>query len=174
MISRPDPIKARIALHYLAKATKKFHDRENSKKKLAAQLKQLKKISTNTLQKHLTELEKRINETVRIENKILKSQSQEDHFHEELKNKINVLEGKLGKYMDTKDAREKRIKELEEKMTDKPQHKQEKILEVQEAIHGLEKTYEEAKKAKIYSKTDMERIKTRINALKSKLKSLKN
>jgi chromosome segregation ATPase len=170
MISRPDPIKARIALHYLAKATKKLHEREESRKKLAAQLKQLKKISTNTLQKHLTELEKRINETVRIENKILKSQSQEDYFHEELKNKINVLEGKLGKYMDTKEAREKRIKELEEKMEEKQQPKHEISLDIKESIQKMEKIYEEAKKSGKYSKKDLDRIKKRINTLKNKLK----
>jgi chromosome segregation ATPase len=169
MISRPDPIKARIALHYLAKATKKMHERENSRKRLAAQLKQLKKISTNTLQKHLTELEKRINETVRIENKILKSQSQEDHFHADLKRKINVLEGKLGKYMDTKDVREKRIKELEEKMTEKPA-KHEVSLDIKESIQKMEKIYEEAKKSKKYAKKDLDRIRKRISSLKNKLK----
>lgn len=171
MISRPDPIKARIALHYLAKATKKAYDRENARKKLAAQLKQLKKISTNTLQKHLTELENRINETVRIENKILKSQSQEDHFHADLKRKINVLEGKLGKYMDTKEARESRIKELEEKMGEKPKTKHEVSLDIKESIHRMEKIYQAAKKSKKYAKKDLDRIRKRISSLKNKLKS---
>lgn len=172
MISRPDPIKSRLILHYLGQSTKKMQDRENARKKLEVQLKQLKKISTNTLQKHLTELEKRISETVRIENKILSAQSTEDQFHHELKNKINILEKKLGRYVETKEVREKRIKELEDKIGDKQKKKHETILDIKESLHKMEKIYEDAKKAKIYSKKDMDRIRNRIGSLKAKLKSL--
>ncbi len=173
MISRPDPIKARLILHYLGKATKKCQDREIAKKKLAVQLKQLKKISTNTLQKHLNELEKRISETVRIENKILKSHSTEDHFHKELKKKIEELEGKLGRYVSSKSARERRVKELNEKISSKQQTKEEMILDIKDSLHRMEKIYEQAKKSKEYKKKDLEKIRKRILLLKNKLKAMK-
>ncbi|MBW2978946.1 hypothetical protein KY304_02440 [Candidatus Woesearchaeota archaeon] len=171
MISRPDPIKSRLILHYLGKSTQKCHERENAKKKLAVQLKQLKKISTNTLQKHLDELEKRISETVRIENKILKSQSSEDNFHKELKKKIEELEKKLAKYVETKSARERRIKELEEKISKKQQKKEELVPEIKESLHRMESVYEQALKSKKYKKKDLEKIRKRILLLKEKLKS---
>lgn len=172
MISRPDPIKTRLILHYLGQASKKMQDREEAKKKLEIQLKQLKKISTNTLQKHLDELEKRIAETVRIENKILTTQSTEDHFHKEIKNKIEILEKKLGRYVETKAAREKRIKELEEKVDEKQKKKAETVSDIKEAINRMDKIYEDAKKTKAYSEKELESIRKRISILKTKLSAL--
>jgi len=173
MISKPDPVKSRLMLHYLGCAMKRQKEREFAQKKLKAQLSQLKKISTHKLQGHLEELERRIAETMHIERKILKTQTQEDRLHENLKQKINKLEGKLGKYIDTTEERRKRIQELEDKISKKTNKKQEVILEITQAVQKMEKIYDEAKKSKKYKTKELQSIKKRINKLKEKLKEIK-
>jgi len=160
-------------LHYLGHAMKRQKQREFAQQKLKAQITQLKKISTDKLQGHLEELEKRIAETMHIERKILKTQTQEDKLHQNLKNKISRLEGKLGKYIETTEERKKRIQELEDKISEKTKKKQEAILEIKEAIHKMEKIYEEAKKSKKYKPKQLQKIRKRINKLKEKLKEIK-
>jgi len=164
-----DPIKSRILMHYLGRAVQKEKDRDFARKKLDIQLKQLKKISTGTIQTHLEELEHSIKDTIDIEKKILRTQSNEDSLHDNIQNKINILEKKLDRYILTRDARHARIQELEQRIRTKEAAKADQIREIDESIERLEMIYGEAKQTKEYPQEELDRIKRKINKLKDKL-----
>jgi chromosome segregation ATPase len=173
MISKSDPIKSRLILHYLANASKKCQQRAFNRKKLEIKLKQLKKISTGDIQKHLDELEESIADTIKIEKKIVKAHRDEDTFHRELKDKITALEKKLSKYIDVREVRDQRIERIEDKIKQKQKTKKEFIQDAKESVVRLEKLYTAAKKDKKHKKTDLNRIKKRILKLKAKIKVIK-
>jgi len=170
MISYTDPIKARVLMHYLGRAVQKEQNREIAKKKLDIQLKQLKKISTGTLQTHLQNLENQIKDTIEIERKILRTQTTEETIHDSIQHKIKALEKKLDKYVSTRDARNKRIQELEQKIRGRETAKAEKIREIDESIERLESIYDEARQTKEYPPEELDRIRQKINRMKNKLR----
>jgi len=163
--------KTRTLLLYLSLAKHKIDQREIAKQKLAAQISALKKISTKSVQKHVAELEKDIEDAIQKERNIISTQKTEDEYHQELIEKIDMLEARLGKYLETKEARKKRILELENKIKRKMASRKEKLADLRDAIRNLEKLYASAKKDKTVSKMRLRSIKTKIRKLKQKLKN---
>ncbi|MBW2969672.1 hypothetical protein KY319_00960 [Candidatus Woesearchaeota archaeon] len=167
-----DRTKSSLILYYLAKATHKQTQREIAKKKVQLSIKQLKKISTKTLQKNLEELEGHIAEAIQREQQIQTRQKGEEAVHGALKHKITQLETKLGRYLETQEQRKKRIQELEEKIKHKFETKREKIQTLKEDLNKLTKMLQSAKKAKA-NKKRLERIEKRIKQVKNKITLLK-
>lgn len=175
MISRDvDLNKARTLLYYLSRSKTKIDERALARKKLEIKLKQLKKISTGSIQKHLDELEQHISDTIQKERKILKGQIEEESVHKTISEKIDILETKLEKYLQTKEARQKRIQQLENKIKGQLESKQDKIKEISKHINLLEKLYKETSKTKKAPKARLNTIKKKIDILKEKLKNLQN
>lgn len=162
--------KTRTLLLYLSLAKHKIDQREIAKQKLAAQISALKKISTKSVQKHVADLEKDIAEAIQKERNIISTQKTEDEQHQELVNKIDMLEAKLGKYLETKEARKKRILELEAKIKKKMASRKEKLADLKDSIKSLEKLYSSAKKDKKVSRKRLKSIEAKIKNLKQKLK----
>jgi chromosome segregation ATPase len=163
--------KVKTLLFYLGMAKHKIDQRAFAREKLATQIAQLKKISTSSIKKRVTELEKDIADALVKEQKVRATQMTEEEHHKELVNKIDRLEKKLGKYLDTKDARKHRITVLEEKIKEKMQSRREEITGIKESIHALETLYTAAKKDKTISKMRLKMIAAKIKKLKEKLKA---
>ena len=165
--------KSKTLLLYLSLAKKKIDDRDMARKKLAAQISALKKISTTSIKKRITELEHDIADAIVKEKGIKDVQKDEAQQHSELIEKIEKLEKKLGKYLETKEARKKRIAELEVKVKQRVQSRKEKLSELQESIKNLEHLYSAAKKDKHVSKVRLKIIQAKIKKLKDKIKAKK-
>ena len=163
--------KTKTLLLYLGIAKHKLDQREFAKQKLSAQISQLKKISTSSIKKHVEELEKDIADALVKEKKIHSVQQAEAEHHKKLIGKIDQLEKKLGKYLETKESRKKHIMELEEKIKKKTSSRQEQLKELQSSIKKLEKLYSEAKKDKSVSKVRLKSIQSKIKKLKKEVKA---
>jgi chromosome segregation ATPase len=165
--------KTKTLLLYLSLAKKKIDDRDMARKKLAAQISSLKKISTTSIKKRITELEHDIADAIVKEKGIKDVQQDEAQQHRELIDKIERLEKKLGKYLDTKEARKTRIAQLESKIKQRAQSRKEKIAELKVSIKNLEQLYSAAKKDKNVSKVRLKIIQAKIKKLKDKIKAKK-
>lgn len=165
-----DARKAKTLLLYLSLAKHKIDQREFARKKLDAKISALKNVSTSSIKKHVEDLEKDIAEAIKKEHKIVTSQKVENQFHKELVDKIDKLEGRLEKYLATKEARKKRIQQLEDKIKQKLVSRKEKIREIKDSIKHLEELYKKAKKDKKVSRMRLKSIKSKIEKLKAQLK----
>lgn len=163
--------KVKTLLFYLGIAKHKIDQRAFAREKLATQIAQLKKISTSSIKKRVAELEKDIEDALAKEKKVKAVQMTEEEHHKELVDKIDRLEKKLGKYLDTKDARKHRIALLETKIKEKMQSRREEISEIKDSINTLEKLYSAAKKDKTVSKMRLKLIAAKIKKLKQKIKN---
>ena len=168
-----DAQKTRTLLLYLGLAKHKLDQREHARKKLATQISQLKKISTSSIKKRITELEQDIVEALAREKKIKTAQFTEEEHHKELVNKIDRLEKKLGKFLDSKESRKRRIQQLDVKIKHRMSSRKEKLDEIIESIKTLEKLHREAEKDKSVSKMRLKTIQTKIKKLKEKIKAKK-
>jgi chromosome segregation ATPase len=168
-----DAQKTRTLLLYLGLAKHKLDQREHARQKLATQISQLKKISTSSIKKRITELEQDIVEALSREKKIKTAQFTEEEHHKELVKKIDRLEKKLGKFLDSKESRKKRIQELEAKIKQRMASRKEKIDDIKVAIKNLENLYRDAKKDKTVSKMRLKTIQAKIKKLKEKIKAKK-
>ena len=164
--------KSSLYLYYVARATHRVMEREISRKKVEIALKQLKKLSTKDLHKHLEALEAHIKEAIHREKQIQGSQKGEDLVHGELKHKITKLESRLGRYLETQEARKERMQELEDKIKTKFSSKKERISELKSDYKRLMKLYQQAKKSKA-SKSKLLRIAKRMEQLKARISTLK-
>ncbi|MEM4263895.1 MAG: hypothetical protein QW666_03305 [Candidatus Woesearchaeota archaeon] len=162
--------KARVLLYYLGRSKKKLEEREFARRKLETKIKQLKKISTESVKKHVEELERHIADALRKEKGILTAQMNEENEHKSIAEKIELLEKKLGRYLETREARQRRIKELEAKIKAQTGTKREEISDIAHQIRSLEKIYNEAKKNKKFPKARLSAVKRKIEILKEKLK----
>jgi len=167
-----DRTKSSLYLYYLARATHKTMQREISRRKVELSIKQLKKLSTKDLHGHIEELEGHIVEAIHREKQIQSQQQGEESVHGELKHKIGRLENKLGKYLDTQEARKNRVQQLEEKIKNKFESKREKITVLKQDFNQLMKLYSAAKKAKA-PQEQLLRIARRIEQVKCKITVLK-
>lgn len=167
-----DRTKSVMFLYYLARATHRVDERELARKKVELSIKQLKKISTKDLHSHIEELEGHIVEAITREKAIQGHQKGEESVHGELTHKITKLENKLGRYLQSQEARKTRIEELENKIKSKFESKKERVEVLRKAMNTLLKLYHEAKKAKAPKERllsiarRMEQIKCRIAVLK--------
>ena len=162
-----DRTKSSLFLYYIARATHKLMQREIARKKVDLSIKQLKKISTKDIQKNLEELEGHITEAIHREKQIIGHQAGEESVHAELKHKITRLDEKLTKYLETQEARKKRVVELEEKIKQKFETKREKINALKEDLKKLMKLYAQAKREK--DKTRLLRIAKRMEQIRCRI-----
>ncbi|MBW2985963.1 hypothetical protein KY333_01200 [Candidatus Woesearchaeota archaeon] len=162
--------KTRTLLLYLSLAKFKLDERTHARQKLAAQISQLKKISTSSIKKRVTELEVDIRDALAKEKNIKAVQFKEEAHHKALVDKIDKLEKKLGKYMDSKESRKIRIQELEDKIKQRTASRKEKFQDIKVSIKNLEKLYTSAKKDKTVSKMRLKSIQAKIKRLKETLK----
>ncbi|MFC1774928.1 hypothetical protein ACFLZN_01280 [Nanoarchaeota archaeon] len=164
--------KTTVFLHYLGRANKKLEDRALAKEKVKIALSKLRKISTKKVQKDLNVLEKRIAEALEKEQKIIAKQEQEEKEQSELLEKIDKLHDKLSRYLETSEARKKRIKKLENKIFEVTNPKRYKIMQLKEILFDLEKEYKDEKKSKNYSSKELSEVARKIDFLKQKIKRL--
>lgn len=167
-----DRTKSVMYLYYLARATHRVDERELARKKVELSIKQLKKISTKDLHSHIEELEGHIVEAIHREKAIQGNQKGEESVHTELKHKITKLEGKLGRYLDSQEARKKRIEQLENKIKSKFESKHERIQMLRQAMQKLLRLYAAARKSKapreqlLHIAKRMENVKNKISVLR--------
>lgn len=166
-----DPVKVKVLLLYLGIAKHKIDQREFARQKLAVQIAQLKKISTSSIKKHVVELEKDIVDALAKEKKMKSLHLEEVEHHKELVGKIDRLERKLERYLETKEARKRRILEIENKVQQRMQSRREELSEIRESISRLESLYSSAKRNKACSVVRLNAIEKKIERLKEKLRS---
>lgn len=169
-----DVAKARTALFYLGKANRKLKDREIARQKVKLAINRLKKISTTNIKKDLAELERRIAQALAMEKRVTGVTRDDEAEHNELIDKIDALQLKLAKYMDTSDAREKRIRELEHKILKSTQPKLYEMVMLKEGLVDLEREYQEEKQSGQHKPDDLKQIDKKIKRLRKRLKELEN
>ncbi len=176
MISRKiDYEKARLLLKHISKTQKKLKEKDIAQKKLGEQIKEIKKFSKKKgFRQQVEELEKRIDEAIEKEQKIIQHQETENSINRRLLDRIQRLELKLGHYMKTKSQRESRLKELEQKIKNKSRARRQDVEAIEKQISLLEKLYRKIRKEGSYTKADLMRVEEKIDTLKSKLEALKN
>ena len=91
---------------------------------------------------HIDELERRINDLVTTEKRVIKNQQREDFFHRDMIDKINRLDKRLKDYLSHHKERELRFKALEQKVYD-TLSKDQRLLGLQAKVKGLEILYKE-------------------------------
>jgi chromosome segregation ATPase len=168
-----DTDKTKLWLNYLARAYKRIEDREFAHKKLQVALKQLRKVSTKSLKKHIDELEGHVHEAVAKERQIITRQTEEDVLHKDLKSKIDRLEHKLTRYLQTQEARKQRVAELEAKIKERTMSKREKTRALKADLVRLQRMYRKAKASKKYSHEQLDRIACRIKVIAGKITASK-
>ncbi|MBW2992615.1 hypothetical protein KY345_05350 [Candidatus Woesearchaeota archaeon] len=161
-------------------------------KKLAAG----KRPSLGAIKKHISEIEDKVNNVLQKEAKLLRSSAyenktivdlrkrikelEEEISLKELHNKnllklnedninklsetIDALQKKIESYISTKTERERRMKELEDKIRRKVE-----VKGVDERLAELEKKYAELKQREDIEEEDLERVKHRIDHLKTEI-----
>tara|TARA_Y100000310_G_scaffold342895_1_gene448120 strand:- start:7113 stop:7649 length:537 start_codon:yes stop_codon:yes gene_type:complete len=102
-------------------AFKKYEEREYAIINLKDHLKKLKKIASKKEHKkdfseQLAELEDKIAIALEKERTIIKHVFDDETYNSKLHSRIELLDNKLGKYLDGRKLRSKRVKELEQKI----------------------------------------------------------
>lgn len=167
-----DPTKVRALLFYLHKATEKVQKRELARKKVQVAIHKLKNISEEKIQKDIDALSDRIAEAMALEDQILAKQQGEAQIHSELLEKIDKLQAKLKRYIETAESREQRMKKLEEKIFKVTQPKKFQIVELKAGLSELESIYKEEKRSGEHRPEELLDIRNKITALKSRIREL--
>jgi chromosome segregation ATPase len=167
-----DHNKARTFLRYLSKAHRKFQERERARERVRESLKRLKKLSTKKMEKDLVVLEHRITEAIATEQKILTTQEKHEASHNDFLDKIEKLHSKLTRYLDTKDARRQRLKDLEKKIIKSVQPRKYQLMELIEELRNLERGYADAKSSGKYTAKELRPIERTIKNLKKRIDQL--
>ena len=95
--------KTKLLLSHLSRASKKTAQREEAKQKLAEQVEKLKKVGKSKIyRKEIKKLEKRLADVLEKEEEILRHQKTREFFSRRAREKINELEKKLSRYIETK------------------------------------------------------------------------
>lgn len=111
-----DREKSKILLHYLAKASRKWDERDLRHRKTEIAVNQFKKLDTERLSKELGTIEDHLQKALRQEKLLAEHQAKEGHDHDDIQHKIKKLEHKLTRYVQTEHARKRRVRELDLKV----------------------------------------------------------
>lgn len=168
-----DHVKAQTLYHYCASATKRLVERDYVRKELENQIRKLRTIGNKNVQGQLIELERKIAAAIALEQKIAGHQTDEDVFHRKLRDRIEKLEGRLGSFLENREARATRIKELESKIVDRLATRSQKIAMVREDIKKLEQIHSELEKQS-KAKSRLQQIDEKIHDLKDRLRKLES
>jgi chromosome segregation ATPase len=160
-----DPQKALLYKRYLAKSAKRMLDRDVARERLQAQIDELRKIDSKGMQAKIDELERRIADAVSRETTLRTHHQMEDLFHRKLRDRMSELEGRIDKYLKTRESRLQRITELEEKIAGRLSNKNEMVEALRIEIVQLEKMSQELEGEPKSAK--------KLNKIQDKIKSLK-
>ena len=119
---------------------------------------------------HIKELKEKIDNTIEKEKQAIGIHHHESLRNQRLKEKIDQLHSKLQGFTNVYTERKTRIQELEKKITGSSE-KDKIIKEIEEQIAILENRY--TKMLAEHKKADLDKIKNKIDLLKSKLEKLK-
>lgn len=159
--------------HYCAKSTRKLVERDYVRQELENQIKKLQKIGNKDVKNQMVELERKIAAAIALEQKISGHQTDEDVFHRKLRDRIEQLEKRLGTFLDSREARANRVKELEEKIVGRLATRSQKIALVRDDIEKLEKMHGELEKQN-KSKSRLQQIDEKLHDLKDRLRQLES
>jgi chaperonin cofactor prefoldin len=168
-----DHLKAQTMFHYCAKSTRKLVERDYVRQELENQIKKLQKIGNKDVKNQMVELERKIAAAIALEQKISGHQTDEDVFHRKLRDRIEQLEKRLGTFLDSREARANRVKELEEKIVGRLATRSQKIALVRDDIEKLEKMHGELEKQN-KSKSRLQQIDEKLHDLKDRLRQLES
>jgi hypothetical protein len=169
---RLSPRKLKSFVKHLCLATKLIEERDAAKKDLSEHFEAIKKLSSSktgqkNLPKSLKELKVKIDDTIEKEKRAVKIQHHVPLHAEKLNQKIELLDSKLQEYAVQHEERKSRVAELEKKIVNDP--KAQMIKELREQVSGLEQKYREM--LKNHSAQSLEKFKSKIDVLKSKIKN---
>ena len=151
-------------------SSRKFQEREVSRKKLVGHLEKLRNVKINkAFQHHLDELDKKLADLLEKERAILSSQRAEHGLHGRLNNKIKDLENKLTGYLEFKKTKMIRIKELEDRIKKRFEEK-DRVAKLQGEIEGLEMVFTSLQQSGSFPPAKLKPIKNKINQLKEQIK----
>ncbi len=167
-----DNEKAIILLKHLALSTRGSAAKAQSRKKVRQQIAKIKRLSkTPMLQRQLLELEEMLQRTLEREKNILRHQHIEEVAQKSLKHRIELLEMKLAKYLATKKARLKRIRNLEQKISGDLKKKSKEVGKLRTQVIAIEQLYKKLKQEGNYPKQKLASLKKKIDVLKKKVKT---
>jgi len=168
-----DRTKSALYLYYLARASLREEKRNVIRRKVELSVRQMKKLDTDKIIRHVGDLHGHIICALDKENKILAHQKGEELVHHTFTHKISTLDNKLSRYLTTEDARKKRIEHLEHKITKAFMTKREKLAHLKHDINRLTKLYHAAKKTKKYNAAQLLHFAKRIEHLKENTHALR-
>jgi len=166
-----DHLKAQTLFHYCAKSTARLIQRDYVRLQLEEQIKILKKIGDKNYKKRISELENRISTAIALEKQLKGHHSDEDQFHDELTKKVDKLDKKLGVFLEGRESRTQRIRELEKKIMHQLSSKTQKTNMLRNDIKRLEMMHRELSKTGKYKKK-LQVVDQRIAQLKGRLKQM--
>lgn len=177
--SEYDPYRVRDFLIRLAKAIKRHEIRSGAHRNLHEHIDRMQKTMTSkrvksnvSVDTQINELRNKVAELIAIERSHATPQSQQ------MKGKVEILEGKLNTLLQSKQKKDERFKELERKITSKYSADQELVQKLDKKLLFLERKLIEHQldkrksKAKI-DKKSVDEIKQQINTTKAILKQHK-
>ncbi len=168
-----DHVKAQTLFHYCGHATRRLIERDYVKRELEDHIVKLRKFANKDLKGQLDQLERKISESIAMEQRIVGHQGEEDIFHRKLKDKMELLEKRLGVFLENRDERAQRIRELETKVLERLSSKAQKIALLRDDVSRLTAMHKElAKSGK--NKKKLELVDDKLKAMKSRLKTLEN
>ncbi|MBI4144810.1 hypothetical protein HY493_01230 [Candidatus Woesearchaeota archaeon] len=168
-----DMDKAGTMFRYCAKSTHRMVERDYVRRELEGQLSKLRHIANKDMKGQLAELERRIAAAMSVEKRIMGHQTEEDVFHRKLRDKIELLEKRLGVFLENREERAQRIRELESKIVERLASKSQKVATVKEGIKTLEKMHQELSKSGKF-KRKLAMIDERLASMKGRLKALED
>lgn len=154
---------------YLLKSFSKFEEKELSREKLAAELKEFRKLKISpAIKKHLSMLEKHMEDVIGKEKQIMKRQKKEKDVQEEIKTRIKMLEKRLSSFIEKQKEKTGIYQKIEEKIKGKSAV----MPSLKKQVAKMEALYTDIKKSKKYSAEEIAGIEKRLNELKEKVKNI--
>ncbi|MBI4151085.1 hypothetical protein HY492_03090 [Candidatus Woesearchaeota archaeon] len=166
-----DATKSQTLFHYCAHATRRLVERDYVKRQLEDQILKLRKVANKDVKGKLDELERQISATIAMEQRISKHQGEEDVFHRKLKDKMDILEKRLGVFLENREERAERIRILERKVLERLSTKTQKITLIKDDLKKLEKMHKDLAKSGKHKK-QLGMVNDKISDLKSRLRTL--
>ncbi len=154
---------------YLLKSFSKFEEKEISREKLAAELKEFRKLRISpAIKKHLSMLERHMEDVVWKEKQIMKRQKKERDVQGDIKTSIKMLEKKLSSFIE----KQKEKTEIYQKIEEKIKGKSAVMPTLKKQIARMEALHADIKKSKKYSAEEVAGIEKRLSKLKEKVKNM--
>jgi len=166
-----DHLKAQQLFHYCGKATARLIQRDYVRLELEKQIKILKKIGDKNYKKKIDELENKISAAIELEKTLKGHHAEEDVYHKKLTDKVDKLHQRLGVFLEGRDSRTQRIRDLEKKIMHQLSSKTQKVNVVKNDIKKLENMHKELSKTGKYKKK-LQMVDQRVAQLKGRLRQL--